>query len=98
MDEKELWEILKKIGQPRDAMAAHIVSGDEDLTRKVAEGLTRENLIDLVLLLERRYAFSSVESLRQSGGMDDEDAKRLAAEHFRMGAALGSLGFSEPQQ
>ncbi len=98
MDGEELWEIQKKIRQPLDAIAAFIVSGDDDLAREVAEGLTHEDLITLVLYLERMYAFSSVEAFRRSGGMDDEDAKKLAAEQFRTGAAIGSLGFGEPPQ
>jgi len=96
VDDKGFWETEKKIGQLRDAMAAHIVSGEEGLARELAESLTREELITLVLFLERLYAFGLVESFQRSG-MEAEDAKRRVAEQFRMGAAFRSLGFGDPQ-
>ena len=69
MDASDFEEIEKKVGQPRDAMAAHIVSGDDDLAREVAEGLTHEELITLVLYLERIYAFGRVQAIQQAGGV-----------------------------
>lgn len=95
MDANEYWEIKKKIGQPCDAIAAHIVSGDEGLARELAESLTHDELIILVLWLARLYAFASVDSLQRAGDMEAEEARRRTVEHFRRFAALNSLDFGD---
>lgn len=97
MDANDFSEIKKKIGQPCDAMAAHIVNGDEDLAREIAEGLTHDELITLVLWLERLYAFGAVESLQRASGMESEQVKKTVAQQFRMMAALHSLQH-DPEQ
>jgi hypothetical protein len=98
MDANDFWEIEKKIGQPREAMAAHIVNGDEDLAREVAEGLAHEELITLVLFLERIYAFGTVQAIQQASGMESEQAKGFVTQQFRMRAAADSLHFGDPEQ
>jgi hypothetical protein len=95
LDASDFLEIEKKIGQPRDAMAAHLISGEEGLARELAESLTHDELITLVLFLERVYAFGTVEAVRRSG-IEDEEAKRRITEQFRMDAAFKSLGFDDP--
>lgn len=78
-------------------MAAHIVNDDEDLAREVAEGLTHEELITLVLFLERIYAFGTVQAIQQAAGMESEQAKEVVAQQFRMFAAAQSLQFGDQQ-
>lgn len=95
MDAGDFWETEKQIGQVRDAIAAHLVSSDDELARQLAESLTREELITLVLFLERLYAFGRVEAFQQSG-MEAEEAKSRVAEQLRMGAAFRSLDFGDP--
>lgn len=98
MDADDFWKIRKKIGQPSEAMAAHILNGDEDLARAVAEGLTREDLITLVLWLERLYAFGNVQAIQQASGMESDEAKAQVAREFRMRAAAESLKSDDPEQ
>jgi uncharacterized protein YoaH (UPF0181 family) len=98
MDADDFWEIRKKIGQSSEAMAAHILNGDEDLAREVAEGLTHEQLITLVLWLERLYAFGNVQAIQQASGMESEEAKAVVAHQLRMRAAAESLQSDNPEQ
>jgi hypothetical protein len=97
LDAEDFQEIQKKIGQPLDAMAAHIVSDEEDLARELAEGLSHEELITLVLFLGRLYAFGFVDSYQRTHGVQAEEAKKFAADQFRKFAAAKSLGFDDSQ-
>ena len=64
----------------------------------MAEGLTHEELITLVLFLERIYAFGHVQAIQQASGMESEQAKEFVAQQFRMRAAADSLQFGDPEQ
>jgi hypothetical protein len=95
VDADEFWETQKMIGPTLDAMAAHIVSGDEGLARELAETQTREELITIVLWQARLHGFAMVER-HQQAGMDVQGAKEFVADRLREMAALKSLGSDEP--
>jgi hypothetical protein len=91
MDPKEFAESYRKISQPLAAIAAQIVGGEDDLARQVAEGLDHENLLTMVLIVIRMYAFGAVDALEKSSGASPEEAREHALAMFRMSAAFGSL-------
>jgi hypothetical protein len=92
VDANEYWEIKKKVGQPCEAMAALILSGEDALARELAESLPHDELITLVLWLERLHAFGFVDSLQRQSGVEAQEAKQQVAEQLRVGAEPMSLG------
>jgi hypothetical protein len=76
--------------QASNAIAAHIVNGDEDLARSLAAALPYEQLVELVLKLSRVNGFGMVESF-QRAGLSADDAKRMAVDYFRRFAGFEIL-------
>jgi hypothetical protein len=92
VDANEYWEIKKKVGQPCEAIAALILSGEDALARELAESLPYDELTTLVLWLERLHAFGFVDSFQRQSSVEAQEAKQHVAEQFRMGAAPMSRG------
>lgn len=89
-DAEDLFQTQQRIGQPLGAIAALVAGRDYSLARQYAAGLRHDDLAELVVYLSRMYAGGLLQSF-EGQGMSQEEARKMATEHFRREAAMFTL-------